>query len=84
MFHYNPRTALKNGTFVNIIRFPVDKDDVDYIENPDGAENAHKLFPDVNDVEGKIFFFSFEKYSKTILKKNNVSTTTYNFFHLRI
>ena len=52
----------------------MDKDDVDYIENPDGAENAHKLFPDVNDVEGKIFFFSFEKYSKTILKKNNVST----------
>ena len=84
MFHYYPRTALKNGTFVNIIRFPVDKDDVDYIENPDGAENAHKLFRDVNDVEGKTsFFFCFEKSSKTIFKKNNVSTT-YNFFQLRI
>ena len=58
----------------------MDKDDVDYIENPDGAENAHKLFRDVNDVEGKTsFFFCFEKSSKTIFKKNNVSTT-YNFF----
>ena len=31
----------------------MDKDDVDYIEIPQGAVNAHKAFPDVNDVEGR-------------------------------
>ena len=49
----------------------MDKDDVDYIENPDGAENAHKLFPDVNDVEGKIslFFSVLQNIQKLFLRK---------------
>ena len=48
----------------------MDKDDVDYIENPDGAENAHKLFRDVNDVEGKTsFFFVLKNLQKLFLRK---------------
>jgi len=66
------RTALKNGTFVNIIEFPEDEDDVES-ESPDGAEDAHGSVKISLTVEGLDNYHEYRgNYSITIKLGGNI------------